>query len=139
MTSMSQPVISRADAAACLAAAEKHAAELGIPVSVAVVDSAGTLKAFARADGASLLSVAVSQRKAYTAAAIGVATDALYEAFHSDPALLMLIGGQPGLALIGGGVPIHESTHLIGAVGAAGGSKEQDAEIAAAGAAALST
>ncbi len=40
-----------------IAAAEAKAREMNIPMSIAVVDSDGTLKAFSRMDGAALLSV----------------------------------------------------------------------------------
>jgi glc operon protein GlcG len=139
VTSVEQRTISRADAQRCIEAAEQKAAEIGLPVSVAVVDGAGVLKAFARTDGASLLSVAVSQRKAYTAAAVGAPTDALFGAMEQAPSLLVLVGTQPGLALIGGGAPIQDGGAVVGAVGVSGGSAEQDAEVAAAAAAAVSS
>jgi len=54
-----------------IAAAEIKAAELGVPMVVAVCDESGVLKAFSRMDGAALLSVQITQDKAYTVAAIG--------------------------------------------------------------------
>ena len=48
-------------------AAIARAKELGVKQNVAVVDDGGNLKAFARMDGAPLLGIEGSQRKAYTA------------------------------------------------------------------------
>jgi uncharacterized protein GlcG (DUF336 family) len=42
-----------------------------------------------------------------------------------------------GLIIFGGGVPITVNGEVIGAIGVAGGSPDQDHEVAAAGAAAL--
>jgi len=47
-----------------IAAAEIKAAELGVPMVVAVCDESGVLKAFSRMDGAALLSVQIEQDKA---------------------------------------------------------------------------
>jgi len=55
-----------------------------------------------------------------------------------EPALVHGITHTPRLVVFGGGEPVRVSGELVGAVGVSGGSAEQDAEIAAAGAAALS-
>ena len=136
MGSVEQRTISAAGAAAAVEAARVKAAELGIAVSVAVVDPAGVLKAFARLDGSPLLSVNTCQQKAYTAVAVGIPTKDFHARYADQPALLGLIGGLPGLAVIGGGVPIYEGSALIGGVGVSGASAEQDAEVAGAAAAA---
>src|ERR1700691_1495055 len=57
-----------------LAAAADKAEALGKGFVIALVDESGVLKAFARLDGAPLLSVQVAQDKAYTAAGSGIAT-----------------------------------------------------------------
>jgi len=119
-----------------IGAAEEKAQELGFAVSVAVVDSAGVLKAFHRMDGAPLVSVESCQRKAYTAAAVGVPTQGLYDAYHENPVMLSQISTLSGILVIGGGIPV-DAAGFAGAVGVAGGSAEQDALVAAAAAGAI--
>jgi uncharacterized protein GlcG (DUF336 family) len=48
-------------------AAVAKAKSLGVPQIVAILDESGNLKAFCRMDGAPLISIEVSQNKAYTA------------------------------------------------------------------------
>jgi uncharacterized protein GlcG (DUF336 family) len=49
-----------------IAAAENKAAEIGVPMVIAVCDESGVLKAFSRMDGAALLSVQIAQDKAFS-------------------------------------------------------------------------
>ena len=135
MSSIEQRTIGADAAERCIAAARARATELGVAVSIAVVDVAGGLKAFLHMDGAPPLSVAVSQRKAYTAAALRIPTQALYDTYREEPAMLSLIGALPGVAPLGGAVPIREGDAVIGAIGASGATAEEDVEVATAGAA----
>ncbi|MGO9544273.1 MAG: GlcG/HbpS family heme-binding protein, partial [Rhodomicrobium sp.] len=58
-------------------AMEKAAAGYKRPICVALCDPAGFLIAFQRMEGAPLRSIAIAQGKAYSAARMGVSTDAL--------------------------------------------------------------
>ena len=69
-------------------AATKKATEIGVPMSIAVCDADGTLKAFARMDGAALLAVRVAQQKAWTAISFGMATHQWFDVIKDDPPLL---------------------------------------------------
>ncbi len=133
------PELTLEGARAALDAALARAGELGVAVVVAVTDRAGRLVALARMDGAFVLSIEVAQKKAKTVSiASGAATAELWEAFGSDPELLH--GLSPKLAdlmPVGGGVPIMVEGDLAGAVGVSGATAAQDADIAAAGAAAV--
>lgn len=105
------------------------AEELGIKVSVAVVDSHGNLKAFKRMDGAILASVALSQGKAYTSAAVPMPTGDFAEINANTPG--HVLSNIPGFVLLKGGIPImSDSGEPIGAIGVGGGSGEQDEECA---------
>ena len=68
--------VSTALAHRIVAAAEEKAAEIEVPMVIAVCDESGVLKAFSRMDGAALLSVQIAQEKTYTAAGFGLSTDA---------------------------------------------------------------
>ena len=62
------PKLTLAGAQAVLAAAEKRATEIDVPMDIAVVDDGGHLLAFARMDGAKLSSVEIAIGKALSAA-----------------------------------------------------------------------
>lgn len=119
---------------ASIAAAEV----LGVAVCVTVVDRAGHLLAFARQDGAPLLSITLAQDKAWSVAAFnGLPTDAWGGLLAGDPALFHGIVKTDRLVVFGGGKPVLVDGELVGAVGVSGGSADQDSEIAATGAAAI--
>jgi uncharacterized protein GlcG (DUF336 family) len=129
--------ISAEAAQAVLTAAAAKAAELGVPMVIAVVDESGVLKAFLRMDGAALLSVGIAQDKAYTAVSFGISTDAWFEFIKDDPPLLHGIVKTPRLTVFGGGYPLQVGGAVVGGVGVSGGHYEQDMVVAQAGVAAL--
>jgi uncharacterized protein GlcG (DUF336 family) len=118
-------------------AAEAKARDMGKPMSIAVVDSDGTLKAFHRMDGAPLLSVEVAQDKAYTAISWGMATHEWFEFVKNDPPLLHGIIKTDRLIVFGGGYPIQTQDGIIGGIGVSGAHYSDDMEVAKAGLAAL--
>ena len=134
--SLEQRMISSEGAERCLEVARREAETLGIPMSIAVVDAAGVLKAFHRMDGARIMSAASSQKKAFTAATTQFATKDYFDAFRDGPEVVLL-ALMPGATGFGGGHPIVEDGAVIGAIGVGGGSVEQDAAIAATAAAAI--
>jgi uncharacterized protein GlcG (DUF336 family) len=127
---MSNVTIEQAQRA--ITAALRAAEENGVPSSVAVVDSGRNLVAFARMEGALLASIEISQNKAYTARSMNSDTGALQE--YTQPGApfygLETSHGRP-LITFGGGLPITASDgEVVGAVGVAGGSADQDAAVA---------
>jgi uncharacterized protein GlcG (DUF336 family) len=116
----------------------ERARELGIEVAIAVVDQAGNLKAFARMDGAPLLSSRIAQEKAWTAAAFGIPTHAWWDLVKDEPPLLHGIVKTDRLIVFGGGVPLRSAGEVVGGIGVSGGSADQDRELAEAGAAVIS-
>lgn len=104
-------------------------------VTVAVVDAGGHLLALQRMDGAAAMSAHVAAAKARTAA-IGRRDTKVFEdminngrtAFLSVP---MLDG------LMEGGLPIMHNGQCLGAVGVSGVKAPEDAQVAAAGVAAV--
>jgi uncharacterized protein GlcG (DUF336 family) len=126
---------------AAIAAAIAKAEEIGSPSSIAVIDTGRELVSFARMDGALLASVAISQAKAYTARSLNSATkDVSGWAQPGGPLYGIetahLAAGR-ALVTFGGGVPVVVDGEVVGAIGVAGGSPDQDHEVASAGAAAL--
>lgn len=101
-------------------------AKLGIPVSVTVVDPALAMVAFGRADGTMPHSVETSLRKANT----GASTRRPSGWMQGDFAVALPMGTGNLLTNIRGGFPlVVDGTH-IGGLGVAGGTPDQDAEIA---------
>lgn len=135
----SRPTLTLAGARLALDAALAEADRIGVTVCLAVADQAGHPLAFARMDGAPLLSAQLAQDKAWTVAAfVGVPTHDWYGMIADEPALLHGIVKTNRLVVFGGGVPIRVAGELVGAIGVSGGSAEQDRRVAEAGAAALS-
>jgi glc operon protein GlcG len=101
-------------------AAVGEAAAMSVAVTVVAVDESGVVKELCRMDGAPLVSVQTAMSKAYAAAAIGMPPDDFYSAIESDGAAVASFATRPGLALIGGGIPVIADGRVAGAVGVAG-------------------
>lgn len=131
------PPISLADAKAVAAAAQTEAERRGWPMVIAVLDSTGHLAVLYRLDQANLGSVAIAQDKAKTAVEFRRPTK-VYESAVAGGGLGLRLLGVPSLTPLEGGLPLMRDGAVIGAIGVSGMQSTQDAEIAAAGAAALS-
>ena len=108
-------------------------AKIGVRAVVTVVDPGMTMVAFGKADGATPHSVETSRRKATTAASTKRATGWMSETF----ALQLPLGTGGALTNILGGAPLKFEGVHTGGLGVAGGTPDQDAEIAAATLAAI--
>ena len=95
------------------------ARELGVVENVTILDDGGNLKAFSRMDGAPILSIEMSQRKAYTAL-YGVSTQDFFNSIQGDPSLLAGIPTLARVAAWGGGFPIKVNGDIVGAIGLSG-------------------
>ncbi|KAG8152947.1 GlcG/HbpS family heme-binding protein [Burkholderia catarinensis] len=122
--------VSRSAADALIQAAIKSASDLGIDISVAIVDAGGATKAFSRTDGAAFLTVDAAVNKAWSAASFGYPTHTWNE-YMSDPKLAPL-SNLPRMLPVGGGYPLFAEGRLVGGIGISGGSYAQDQDIAAA-------
>jgi uncharacterized protein GlcG (DUF336 family) len=109
--------------------------EIDCPMSVAIIDVSRELVAFARQDGAVLVSAQVAINKAWTAKSMDMPTgdigpltqpgQPLYQFEHAaDRPIITFAGGHP--IRIGG--------EIVGAIGVSGGAVEQDDAVARAGA-----
>lgn len=126
-------MITLREAEAILAAAKSKAAELGVLANIAVLDDGAHLKAFERMDGAVLGAIDLAIGKARTSVLFGIRSEAVWDYCKPGAPAPGLERSNGGLTTFPGGVPFEG-----GAVGVSGGSPAQDAQIAAAGAAALS-
>ncbi|ACU69348.1 protein of unknown function DUF336 [Catenulispora acidiphila DSM 44928] len=130
--------ISLVQAEAVVAAARVGADERGVAVAFAVVDAGGNLVAFARGDGANLITVDTAIGKAFTAISIGADSINLTAAIQPGGPLFgtgLVLAGARSFVPYGGGVLIRVDGRVVGALGIAGAaSSEVDHEIAAAAA-----
>ncbi|MCS0503229.1 GlcG/HbpS family heme-binding protein [Ancylobacter mangrovi] len=117
----------------------RAAAEYGRPICAAACDAQGFLLAFARADGAPVRSIALSQGKAYSAARMGVGTDAFLARLHRENIPASYFCDPALTALPGGAVVKNAAGRLLGAVGISGLAPEEDQAIADLLAASLDT
>jgi uncharacterized protein GlcG (DUF336 family)/mannose-6-phosphate isomerase-like protein (cupin superfamily) len=113
-------------------AAEKHAAEHGHRVVIAVVDASGTLLHLRQTPGAQAASSRVAVDKARTAA-IFVRPSREIEAQVSAGRLGAL--ALRGAAALTGGVPLVVDGQVVGAIGTSGETPDEDEAISIAGAA----
>jgi uncharacterized protein GlcG (DUF336 family) len=116
-----------------LDAAIAKAAEIGVPQDIAIVDDGGNLLAFARMDGAKLLSINTCQSKALSAASHRQPTGRLHAV--DEVKLAFASGGK--LTNLKGGLPIIIDGVCVGAIGVGSGTGDQDVVVARAALAAL--
>src|SRR5580698_11130924 len=128
-----------ADAREIISAGERKAKELGVPYNIAVADASGGLVAHVRMDGAWLGSVDIAINKAWTARAFDASTEDLARLTQSgEPGFGLNTTNDSKVVIFGGGIPIKLHGAVIGAVGASGGSVEQDVAVARAALAGIS-
>jgi len=117
---------------------EKRAAEMNLPVAIALADAEGGLVYFGRMDDALPASNAIAIAKAYTAAVFRMSTRKLGELAQPGK---MLYGVEHSLneriVLFGGGLPLQCQNRIVGAVGISGGTVDEDIDVARAACAAL--
>ena len=114
-----------------IAAAIAKANEIGQPMNIAVVDAGANLTAFARMDGAWLGSIDIAINKAFTARAFNMSTDDLSKLTQPGESLFGIHAtNHSRLVIFGGGIPVKHGDLVIGAVGASGGSVENDIKVA---------
>ena len=119
-------------------AAITKATELGLAVTVAIVDDGGHLLMLERMEGGRFHTVHSATTKAVTAASNKRPTEskgAQGQELDVRQALgLTLASGPQNWTALEGGYPVMVANECIGAIGVAGGSGKQDKEIAQAAA-----
>lgn len=116
-------------AAAAIAEARKN----NFTMAIAIVDTAGMLVYFEKMDGTQNGSVSVAVDKARSAVLFKRSTKAFQDTVAQGGAGLRMLG-LPGAVPVEGGIPLVEGGKIVGAIGASGGSSDQDGQCAQAGA-----
>ncbi len=131
------PRLTLAQANQIIAAALARSEESGYkPMAIVVLDEAGHLKAAQRADGASMFRVDVATGKAWAAVGMGASSRVLADRAKGNPNFFVALAAtaegrflpQTGAVLIKDAASI-----VLGAVGASGGSGDEDEAICIAG------
>jgi glc operon protein GlcG len=102
-------------------------------MAVAVVDISGDLVYFEKMDGTQAASVNIAVDKARSSARFKRPTKALQDALAAGGAGLRMLALE-GAVPVDGGVPLIADGKIVGAIGVSGGTSDQDAQCAKAGA-----
>ena len=106
------------------------------PMGVVVLDEGGNIKAFAREDGASMFRFDVAQGKAWGAIGMGASSRVLGERARDNPNFFVSLAAASGgkfLPQTGAVLIKNAAGELLGAVGASGGTGDEDEAICMAG------
>ncbi len=129
--------ITLAQANAIIAVALAKAAEMKLkPLTVAVLDAGGHLKALARQDDTSTLRPEMAQAKARGAVALGLGSRAIFERAQEQPFYAQAVNAlcNGSLMPVPGGVLVRDAAGVIvGAVGITGDTSDNDEACAVAG------
>ncbi|MGW0822905.1 GlcG/HbpS family heme-binding protein [Streptomyces sp. NPDC002845] len=112
----------------------KRAQSVGKAVSVAVVDAGGFPVAIRRSDGARPLTPDIARAKAYTAAVMQRPGKMLKKWQESQPVFFSQLSQLPGAALpimaTEGSITLKKDGEILGGLGVAGGTADEDQQIA---------
>jgi uncharacterized protein GlcG (DUF336 family) len=109
------------------------------PMGIAVLDAAGNLKAFVSEDGASMFRFEIARAKAWGAVGMGVSSRKLGERAKDNPNFFVSLAATADgkfLPQTGAVVIKDPQGQVLGAVGASGGTGDEDELICMAGVAA---
>jgi uncharacterized protein GlcG (DUF336 family) len=119
-------------AAAAIAEARKN----NWTMAIAIVDISGDLVYFERMDHTQVGSVDIAQAKARSSARFKRPTKAFQDALAAGGEGWRILS-LDGAVAVEGGLPLQSGGKIVGAIGASGGTSQQDGVTAAAGAATL--
>ena len=107
--------------------------EIGVKLTISVVDGRGDLIALARVDGASWRTPYISQGKAVASATWGLSSADMAARWNEPimPGFMALQGGR--FIPSQGALPIYKDGELVGAAGGSGGTPQEDEDCVRAG------
>ena len=127
------PTLTLEEAEAILAGAKAKVLEMGVNMSISVVDPRGDLITMMRTDGASWRTPPISRAKAVAASCFGRASGELTENALA-PVFRGLMAMEGGHMIPGqGALPVFRDGVLVGAVGGSGGTAQEDEDASRAG------
>ena len=122
-----------AEAQQVIAGAQAKMDEIGVKLTVSIVDGRGDLIALARVDGASWRTPYISQGKAVASATWGLSSADMAARWNEPimPGFMALQGGR--FIPSQGALPIYKDGDLVGAAGGSGGTPQEDEDCVRAG------
>ena|SRR5438045_4097008 len=102
-------------------------------MAIAIVDIAGDLVYFEKMDGTQVASVNIAQDKARSSVRFKRPTKAMQDILAAGGAGVRFLALQ-GAVPVEGGLPLIMGGNIVGAIGASGGTSDQDGQVAKAGA-----
>ncbi len=106
------------------------------PMAIAVLDASGNLKAFASEDGASMFRFDIARAKAWGAVGMGVSSRTLGQRAKDNPNFFVSLSATSSgkfLPQTGAVLVKNAAGQTLGAVGASGGTGDEDEAICIAG------
>lgn len=125
------------DARQVIQQARAKAIQLNVNVNIAVLDTAGNLKAFERMDNAFLGTIDLALKKAKTASLFRMSSEAVGDFLKPEAGAYGMVNTNGGLVGFAGGLPINKNKEIVGYIGVSGGAISEDLVIATAGASLL--
>ena len=121
------------DAQRVISGAQAKMDEMGVKLTISVVDGRGDLIALARVDGASWRTPYISQGKAVASATWGISSADMAARWSEPifPGFMALQGGR--FIPSQGALPIYKYGELVGAAGGSGGTPQEDEDCVRAG------
>ena len=120
-----------------ISAALAHSRTAGYkPMGIAVLDASGNLQAFASEDGASMFRFDIARAKAWGAVGMGASSRVLMQRAKDNPNFFVSLSATSAgkfLPQTGAVVIKNAQGDIIGAVGASGGTGDEDEAICIAG------
>lgn len=130
-------VLNLAAAQKIIEAALAHSKAQGYkPMGIAVLDESGQLKAFAREDGASMFRFDIARAKAWGAVGMGASSRVLAQRAKDNPNFFVTLAATADgkfLPQTGAVLVKNANGEVLGAVGASGGTGDEDEAICIAG------
>lgn len=126
-------ILTLEDAQRVISGAQAKMDEMGVKLTISVVDGRGDLIALARVDGASWRTPYISQGKAVASATWGISSADLAARWSEPifPGFMALQGGR--FIPSQGALPIYKDGELVGAAGGSGGTPQEDEDCVRAG------
>ena len=116
-----------------MAAAEAEAVKNNVNMVITILDTGGNRVIQGRMDNSLLASISVSEGKARTAVGFRRPSKAIEDAIAGGGAALRTLSVHGEGVFVQGGLPIVVDSKVVGAIGASGGSSQQDEQVAQAG------
>lgn len=115
-----------------LTRAKAKASEMGIPMNIAILDTAGHMKAFLRMDNAFLGSIDIAIKKAKTSMLFRMNSERVGEFLRPEVGAFGMESSNGGLMGFPGGLPIIDGDQIVGYIGVSGGPLDKDFAVASA-------